>query len=84
LQVPYIYEDRISQRDFEKALTKALKNPTKKYKQMSSQGRRHVLKSYNFETFEKSWIELMDKVVLEHGSWETRKKYDRWHLMEVA
>jgi len=84
LQVPYIYEDRISQRDFEKALTRAIKNPVKKYKQMSSQGRRHVLKSYNFETFEKSWVELMDKVIEEHGSWETRTGYQRWHLMEVA
>ena len=84
LQVPYIYEDRISQRDFEKAMTKALKNPVKKYKQMVSQGRRHVLKAYNFEKFEKSWVELMDKVLSEHGSWETRTGYNRWHLMEVA
>jgi glycosyltransferase involved in cell wall biosynthesis len=84
LQVPYIYEDRISQRDFEKALTKALKNPVKKYKQMASQGRRHVLKSYNFETFEKSWVELIDKVVEERGSWDTRTGYNRWQLMEVA
>jgi glycosyltransferase involved in cell wall biosynthesis len=84
LQVPYIYEDRISQRDFEKTLTKALKNPTKKYRQMASQGRRHVLKSYNFETFEKSWVELMDRVVEERGSWDSRKNYQRWHLMEVA
>ena len=84
LQVPYIYEDRISQRDFEKTLTKALKNPTKKYKQMASQGRRHVLKSYNFETFEKSWVELMDQVTTEMGSWDNRHGYKRWHLMEVA
>ena len=84
LQVPYIYEDRISQSDFEKTLTKAIKNPAKKYRQMASHGRRHVLKSYNFETFEKSWVELMDRVVEEHGSWETRTGYDRWHLMEVA
>ena len=84
LQVPYIYEDRISQRDFEKALTNALKNPAKKYKQMSTQGRRHVLKNYNFEKFERSWIELMDRVIKEYGSWDTRAGYKRWHLMEVA
>ena len=82
--MPYIYEDRISQRDFEKALTSALKNPTKKYRQMASHGRRHVLKSYNFEKFEKSWVELMDNVTTEMGSWETRTGYDRWLLMEVA
>ena len=84
LQVPYIYEDRISQRDFEKNLTKAIKLPIKKYKQMCSQGRRHVSKNYNFEQFEKSWSDLMDKTIEEHGSWETRKGYKRWHLMEVA
>jgi glycosyltransferase involved in cell wall biosynthesis len=84
LQVPYIYEDRVSQRDFDKALTKALNIPVKKYRQMSSQGRRHVLKNYNFEKFEKSWVELMDRVVEECGSWETRKNYKRWHLLEVA
>ena len=84
LQVPYIYEDRISQRDFEKNLTNAIKLPIKKYKQMSSQGRRHVLKNYNFEQFEKSWTELMDKIIEEHGSWDNRKLYKQWHLMEVA
>ena len=84
LQVPYIHEDRISQRDFEKTLTKALKNPTKKYRQMATLGRKHVLKSYNFETFEKSWVELMDQVTTEMGSWDTRTGYDRWHLMEVV
>jgi hypothetical protein len=43
-----------------------------------------VLKSYNFETFEKSWVDLMDKVIEEHGSWDSRQNYKRWHLMEVA
>ena len=84
LQVPYIYEDRISQRDFEKSLTKALNLPSKKYRQMSSQGRRHVNKNYNFDNFEKSWISLMDSIIENYGSWDTRTGYQRWHLMEVA
>ncbi len=84
LQVPYIYEDRISQRDFEKAMTKAVRLPTKKYRQMASQGRRHVQKNYNFGNFEKMWIELMDKTIEQHGSWDTREGYQKWHLMEVA
>ena len=84
LQVPYIYEDRMSQRDFEKAMTKALRLPAKKYRQMASQGRRHVQKNYNFENFEKMWIDLMDRTIEQHGSWDTRKGYQKWHLMEVA
>jgi glycosyltransferase involved in cell wall biosynthesis len=84
LQVPYIYEDRISQRDFEKVMTKGLRLPTKKYRQMASQGRRHVQKNYNFQNFEKMWIDLMDNIIEQYGSWETRKGYKKWHLMEVA
>jgi len=84
LQVPYIYEDRISQEDFEKSLNKALKLPKTKYKKMSEAGINHVKTKYNFETFEKSWVDLMDNIVETRGSWETRKNYKRWHLLEVA
>jgi len=84
LQVPYIYEDRISQKDFHNTLKKALKASAKSYKKMSIQGMAHVRENYNFEVFEKNWVELMDRVVEEHGSWDTRKNYKRWHLLEVA
>ena len=84
LQVPYIYEDRISQDDFEKVMNKALKASKKTYQKMSKEGIEHVNKNYNFEDFENSWIELMDRVIKDHGSWETRKNYKRWHLLEVA
>ena len=84
LQVPYIYEDRISQDDFEKTMTKALKQTTPKYKKMSQGGLEHVKNNFSFEKYEKQWVQFMDKVVQESGSWETRKNYKRWHLMEVA
>jgi len=84
LQVSYIYEDRISQTDFEKVLTKALKLPKTKYKKMSEGGMEHIKNNFSFELFENQWVKFMDKVVEESGSWETRKNYKRWHLMEVA
>jgi glycosyltransferase involved in cell wall biosynthesis len=84
LQVPYIYEDRISQEDFEKVLNKALKTTKKTYQKMSKEGIEHVNKNYNFETFENSWVELMDRVIETHGSGKNRKNYKRWHLLEVA
>ena len=84
LQVPYIYEDRISQKDFEKAMTKALNITDKAYKKMSLKGRSHVQNNYNFEAYEKSWIENIDRIIEENGSWENRRNYKRWHLMEVA
>jgi len=84
LDVPYIYEDRISQKDFNKALKGALKLRQKTYKKMSIQGREHVKNNYNFEQYEKGWVNIMDEIVEKHGSWETRRGYDRWHLLEVA
>jgi glycosyltransferase involved in cell wall biosynthesis len=84
LQVPYIYEDRISQLDFEKTMNKALKQPKSKYKKISEAGMKHVKDNFSFEKYEKQWVNFIDKVVLESGSWETRKNYKRWHLMEVA
>ena len=84
LQVPYIYEDRISKEDFINALKKALNLSEKAYKKMSIQGREHVKNNYNFENYKNRWIEIMDQVIEDHGSWESRKKYRTWHLMEVA
>jgi len=84
LQVPYIYEDRISKEDFIKSLKWALKVRPTVYKKMSQNGIKHVKENYNFENYEKRWVEVMDEVVENCGSWETRKNYDRWHLMEIA
>jgi glycosyltransferase involved in cell wall biosynthesis len=84
LQVPYIYEDRISKEDFIATLTKALKASPKAYKKMSSAGIAHVQEKYNFENYQQTWIEIMDEIVEKHGSWETRDGYKRWHLLEVA
>ena len=84
LQVPYIYEDRISKEDFINVMKKAIKLPKAKYDKMSKAGINHVKENYNFEDFENSWIKLMDEFVEKNGSWETRKNYQRWSLLEVA
>jgi len=84
LQVPYIYEDRMCREDFHRALDKALQISNKAYKKMSVKGREHVRDNYNFEIFEKRWVEYMDQIIEKHGSWNNRKLYNRWHLMEVA
>ena len=65
-------------------MNKALKLPQTKYKKMSEAGMSHVRENFSFEKYEKNWVELIDRVVEESGSWETRKNYKRWHLMEVA
>lgn len=84
LQVPYIYEDRISQKDFTSVMKKALRLSKPKYKKMSEAGLQHIKNNYSFENFQKQWVELMDDIVEKHGSWENRINHKRWHFMEVA
>jgi len=84
LQVPYIYEDRISQEDFNATLKKALKASKKSYNKMSTLGMQHVKDNYNFDNYEKGWVEIMDEIIKKHGSWDNRKGHQRWQLLEVA
>ena len=84
LQVPYIYEDRMSQEDFEKSLSSASSMRPKVYKEMCKRGKQHVMNNYNFSKYQERWVNEIDRIVEEHGSWDTRKNYKRWHLMEVA
>ena len=84
LQVPYIYEDRISQEDFNAVMKKAINLTDSKYKKVSKLGIQHVRDNYNFENLEKNWVKTMDEIIQKYGSWETRTGYDRWQLLEVA
>ena len=81
--MPYIYEDRVSEEDFVKALETVFNMPDDKRKKMALDGREYVSKKYGFESFNKRWVEIMDQVVEENGSWDTRKNYERWSLQEV-
>jgi len=82
--VPYIYEDRISKEHFFSALSKIYNMTPESRKEMGTKGRMHVIKNYSFDTFTKTWINLIDSIVEEEGSWETRKKYNGIRFGEVA
>ena len=46
-------------------------------------GREHVLKNYSPEKYAKEWEGLFERVIENHGSWDTRKGYQAWELIEV-
>ena len=75
LEVPYIYEDRISKEDFIGALTEIYNMSKEERQELGRKGRDHVLKNYNFKDFQEKWVNLMFRLHEEHGSWGTRKKY---------
>lgn len=82
-QVPYIYEDRISEDDFIASLTKMYEMSDEERVALGEAGRQHVMNNYSFEGYQSNWVELMDRIHEEHGSWENRKKYSPWNLAKI-
>ena len=82
-QVPYIFEDRVSQEEFISALEKIYNMSDEERDELGRAGMKHVRENYNFEKFCDSWVELMDSVHEKYGSWENRKHYQAWELREV-
>ena len=81
--VPWIYEDRVSEKDVVDALVQMYEMGREKRTELGLRGREHVLKNYNFGTYRDNWFNLLTKVHEEHGSWDTRKKYKKWIFQEM-
>jgi glycosyltransferase involved in cell wall biosynthesis len=82
-QVPFIHEDRVSGQDVINSLEKMYSMTKDQRKYLGMKGRNHVVQNYGFDKFNKSWIDLMDSVVENYGSWETRKGYQTWEMKEI-
>ena len=82
--IPWIYEDRLSGDDVINAMEKMMNMPKKQREKMGQLGRDHVLQNYNFDDFNKTWVDVMTNIHEQEGSWETRKHKKRWILKEVA
>jgi glycosyltransferase involved in cell wall biosynthesis len=82
-EIPFIYEDRLSQEVVVDALKKFYNMSKDERAALGKAGRGHVLKNYSPEKYAKEWEKLFDRVLEEHGSWETRKGYKSWELIEV-
>ena len=81
--IPWIYEDRLSGEDVINAFLKIYELTDEQTDQFGELGRQHVLKNYNFKAFKERWVELMLDIHEKHGSWENRKGYSNWELVEI-
>ena len=81
--VPFIYEDRVSKDDFVAALTKMYEMSEEERKLMGNAGRKHVLENYSYGKYQKKWVEIIDEVHNEHGSWGNRKNYKPWKMEKL-
>ena len=82
-EIPFIYEDRLSQEVVVDALKKIYNMSKQDRAKLGKAGRDHVLKNYSPEKYAKEWEETLDRVIEKHGSWDTRKGYKAWELIEV-
>jgi len=82
-EIPWIYEDRISGEDCVNAMMKLYEMSKEERAKLGAAGRQHVLNNYNFETLKSRWVEIIDGICEKYGSWETRKNYQPWSMIEV-
>tara|TARA_R110002110_G_C13461761_1_gene718320 strand:+ start:1201 stop:2463 length:1263 start_codon:yes stop_codon:yes gene_type:complete len=82
--VPYIYEDRLNGEKVVDAMLKIYNMTPDQRKELGMAGQKHVEKNYSFSQFKTKWPTLLEEIHNEMGSWETRKGYKSWKLMEIA
>ena len=82
-EVPYIYEDRINKDDFLEAMVKFYNMTSKERQEMGAAGRKHVLQNYSFSNFSGLWYQTFQDIFENLGSWENRKNYKSWELVEL-
>ena len=83
-QVPYIYEDRLNLDKIVSAMKEMYDLTSEERTRLGDLGISHVEKNYNFDTFTKDWVELVEKIENKYGSWDNRKEYSPWQLLEVS
>ena len=83
--IPWIYEDRVSEESVVNAMLKIYNMSEKDRAKMGVDAREHIMTNYNFDNFVKQWDEVLTMIHEEFGSWDTRKPYEnRWELKEIA
>jgi glycosyltransferase involved in cell wall biosynthesis len=82
-EVPYIYEDRVSNKDVVDAMIKIHNMSREERKALGKKGLDHVKKNFSFEQYANGWDRILQEVHQKYGSWETRKLYKTWSLEEI-
>lgn len=81
--VPYIFEDRICKEDVLEAMKKIYDMTIEKRQNIGKLGKEYVTAKYDHETWKQTWVDLIDRVIEENGSWDTRKNYKPWELISL-
>jgi glycosyltransferase involved in cell wall biosynthesis len=81
--IPYIREDRLNKEQFVNALIEFYNMTPEERNEMGQKGQEHVKANYGFENFKQQWVARMLDINEKYGSWEDRKNYKSWNLVEI-
>ena len=81
--VPYIHEDRISEKDFLDAMLKMYNMSKEERTALGMLGRKHVEQNFGLQKYVDNWDRILTNVHETRGSWRTRKNYDRIYCSEI-
>jgi len=81
--IPWIFEDRLNREEFIDALEKFYNLSKTERGKMGADGRSHVMKNYNFESYQSNWVKIIDEAVEKFGSWDNRKNYKTWSIEQL-
>lgn len=82
-EIPYIREDRLNKEQFVDALVEFYNMTPEERKKLGQKGQEHVKANYGFDSFKEQWVTLMSEIHEKYGSWEDRKNYKSWKLLEI-
>ncbi len=80
--VPFIYEDRISNSQFVSALETFVDIPKEQRKLIGQAGRQHVIDNFSFDMYRSTWDNILTETYNTNGSWPN-KAYKAWELKEI-
>ena len=83
-EVPYIYEDRLSNSQVKSALSNMYDMGPEERRKLGNLGRNHAMTNFSMKRFKEQWVEFMLKVYEEQGSWSTRKNHNGIIFKEIA
>ena len=79
-QVPFIYEDRLSEEQVVDALVKLYEMTREERTALGAKGRAWSQKQFNFDVYVQRWDELFTSIVEKNGSWDDRKNYSSYEV----
>jgi len=81
-EIPYIFEDRLSEEVVVDALTQMYEMTHEEREAWGQRGRDRVFRDFNYEVFQQNWVRILKDIHARHGSWPN-KLYSKWEIKEI-